>query len=94
MLQVFGRVPMFYYLLHIPLIHLLAIVVSLVRQGSISPWLFDNHPMGNGPAPPGYMWNLPLLYLVTAIAVALLYPACRWFGRVKRESGSRWLSYV
>jgi uncharacterized membrane protein len=94
MLQVFGRVPMFYYLLHIPLIHLLAIVVSLVRQGSVSPWLFDNHPMGNGPAPPGYMWSLPLLYLVTAVAVALLYPACRWFGRVKRDSGSRWLSYV
>jgi uncharacterized membrane protein len=94
MLQVFGRVPMFYYLLHIPLIHVLALLVSLMRQGSVSPWLFENHPMGNGPAPPGYIWNLWLLYAVTAIAVAMLYPACRWFGQVKRNSRSRWLSYV
>ena len=93
-MQVFGRVPMFYYLLHIPLIHVLALGVSLIRQGSVSPWLFENHPMGNGPAPPGYMWDLWLLYLVTAMAVLLLYPACRWFGRVKRESGSTWFSYV
>jgi hypothetical protein len=93
-LQVFGRVPMFYYLLHIPLIHLLALVVSLARQGSASPWLFENHPMGNGPPPPGYMWPLWLLYLVTSAAVLLLYPACRWFGRVKKESGRRWLSYI
>jgi uncharacterized membrane protein len=93
-LQVFGRVPMFYYLLHIPLIHLLAVVVSLVRHGSVSRWLFENHPMGNGPPPPGYMWPLWLLYLVTGVAVLLLYPACRWFGRVKKESGRRWLSYI
>ena len=93
-LQVFGRVPMFYYLLHIPLIHVLALGVSLVREGSISPWLFENHPMGNGPAPPGYMWNLWLLYVVTALAVGMLYPACRWFGQVKRNSRRRWLSYV
>ena len=93
-LQVFGRVPMFYYLLHIPLIHVLALGVSLVREGSISPWLFENHPMGNGPAPPGYLWNLWLLYVVTALAVGMLYPACRWFGQVKRNSRSRWLSYV
>jgi hypothetical protein len=50
----FGRVPMFYYLFHIPVIHLAAIVVSLVREGSVNPWLFMNHPMGNPPAPDGY----------------------------------------
>lgn len=93
-LQVFGRVPMFYYLLHIPLIHLLAIGVSLIRTGSVSPWLFENHPMGNPPAPPGYMWSLWLLYLVTAVAVTILYFACRWYADVKRRSCSRWLSYV
>jgi uncharacterized membrane protein len=93
-LETFGRVPMFYYLLHIPLIHLLAVGVSLVRTGSVSPWLFENHPMGNGPPPPGYVWSLPLLYLVTGIAVALLYVACRWYARVKRESGRGWLRYL
>ena len=93
-LEVFGRVPMFYYLLHIPLIHLLAIGVSLARTGSVTPWLFENHPMGMGPAPEGYQWSLWLLYLVTAIAVGILYFACRWYARVKRESTNPLLSYL
>ena len=39
-LELFGRVPLFYYVLHIPLIHVAAIIVSLVRTGAITPWLF------------------------------------------------------
>jgi uncharacterized membrane protein len=93
-LEVFGRVPMFYYLLHIPLIHLLALGVSFARTGSVTPWLFENHPMGMGPAPDGYQWSLWLLYLVTAVAVALLYVACRWYARVKHESRNPLLSYL
>ena len=65
-LTVFGRVPFFFYLLHIPLIHALALVVSQIRLGEVSPWLFANHPMGNPPAPDGYTWSLPLLYAVWA----------------------------
>ena len=94
MFEVFGRVPMFYYLLHIPLIHLLAIVVSLARTGSVTPWLFENHPMGMGQAPEGYQWPLWLLYLVTTMAVSILYFACRWYARVKRESTNPLLSYL
>lgn len=93
-LQTFGSVPMFYYLLHIPLIHLLAIGVSLVRTGAVEPWLFENHPMWPSPAPEGYRWSLWLLYLVTAIAVALLYVVCRWAARVKRESRRPLLKYL
>ena len=93
-LETFGRVPMFYYVLHIPLIHLLAIGVSPARSGSVTPWLFENHPMGMGPAPEGYQWSLWLLYLVTAVAVAILYVACRWYARVKRESHNPLLSYL
>ena len=79
----FGRVPLFYYLLHIPAIHAAAIVVSLVREGHVNPWLFGNHPMMPPPVPSGYTWGLPLLYLVFAIVVAMLYVPCRWFSRVK-----------
>jgi uncharacterized membrane protein len=93
-LAVFGRVPMFYYLLHIPLIHLLAIGVSLARTGAVEPWLFQNHPMRVGPPPDGYRWSLWLLYLVTAVAVAILYAACRWYARVKRESPNALLRYL
>lgn len=93
-LTVFGRVPFFFYVLHIPLIHLLAIVVSQVRLGAVSPWLFANHPMGNPPAPDGYTWTLPQLYLVWAIASVLLYFPCRWFADLKARRRDRWLSYL
>ncbi len=47
--EIFGRVPMFYYLIHIPAIHLAAVIVSLAREGRVNPWLFANHPMMNPP---------------------------------------------
>lgn len=93
-ITLFGRVPFFYYALHIPLIHVLALVVSKIRMGYVSPWLFENHPMGNSEPPDGYIWSLPLLYLVWAITIAILYPACRWFATVKAESSSIWLKYL
>jgi uncharacterized membrane protein len=91
---VFGRVPFFYYVSHIPLIHALALTVSWIRLGQVSPWLFANHPMGNPPPPEGYVWSLPLLYLVFAVAIALLYPACRWFADLKSRRTEWWLKYL
>ena len=90
-LAIFGRVPLFYYLLHIPLIHAAALVVSFVREGRVNPWLFGNHPMMPPPVPNGYRWSLPLLYLVFAAVVAILYVACRWFAqwKARRQGASR-----
>ena len=93
-LALFGRVPFFFYLLHIPLIHLLAIVVSRVRLGQVSPWLFTNHPMGNPSPPDGYTWSLPLLYLVWGISLVLLYLACRWYADLKARRTDWWLRYL
>lgn len=93
-LTVFGRVPFFYYALHIPLIHVLALIVSAVRTGSISPWLFADHPMGAPPPPEGYAWSLPLLYVVWAVAVVMLYFASRWFADLKARRTDWWLRYV
>jgi uncharacterized membrane protein len=93
-LTVFGRVPFFFYLLHIPLIHALAVLVSVARQGQVSPWLFTNHPMGNPPPPDGYTWSLGLLYLVWAMAIAILYLACRWFADLKARRPEAWLKFL
>jgi hypothetical protein len=93
-ITVFGRVPFFYYMLHIPLIHALALIVSQVRLGEVSPWLFANHPMGNPPAPEGYTWGLPLLYLVWLVTIVMLYPVCRWFADLKARRRAWWLSYL
>jgi uncharacterized membrane protein len=93
-ITLFGRVPFFFYALHIPLIHALALVVSKVRLGFVSPWLFANHPMGNPEPPDGYVWGLPLLYPVWAIAIVILYFACRWFANVKANRTDWWLKYL
>src|SRR5881396_2887006 len=93
-LTVFGRVPFFYYLLHIPLIHALALIVSQIRTGSVDSWLFTNHPMANPPAPEGYTWSLGLLYLVWAIAIVVLYFPSRWYADLKARRSDWWLKYL
>ena len=93
-LTVFGRVPMFYYLLHIPLIHTAAVLISLVRTPSATGWLFGNHPVAPPPVPDGYMWSLGLLYLVFVLCVMMLYFPCRWFAELKAGRHDGWLSYL
>jgi uncharacterized membrane protein len=93
-ITIFGRVPFFYYMLHIPLIHALALVVSKIRFGAVSPWLLTDHPMGNPEPPEGYVWSLPLLYLIWGITIVLLYFACRWFAELKGRRSDWWLKYV
>jgi uncharacterized membrane protein len=92
-LTVFGRVPMFFYLLHIPLVHALAVLVSLVRTPADTAWLFANHPMANPDPPAGYTWGLGLLYFWWVAAVGILYWPCRWFAGLKARTRSAWISY-
>ena len=67
---------------------------DVIRFGNVDPWLFTNHPMRNPQAPEAYVWSLGLLYLVFAIAVAILYFPCRWFAGLKARSRTAWLSYL
>jgi uncharacterized membrane protein len=90
----FGRVPMFYYLLHIPAIHIAVMIVSGVREGSVNPWLFGNHPYAPPEVPPGYQWSLGLLYLVWALCVIALYFPSRWYARLRATKRYPWLSYI
>ena len=93
-LTVFGRVPFFFYVLHIPLIHALAVTVAWVRTGEPSAWLFANHPMGAPPPPDGFAWGLPLLYAVWLVATVILYFACRWFADLRARRDDWWLRYL
>lgn len=93
--RIIGKVPMFYYVLHFALIHLLAVATCLVRFRSAH-WMFESPDLGHYPfsAPPGWGYSLPIVYLVWAIVVALMYPLCRWFAAVKQRSSAAWLSYL
>lgn len=92
---VFGRVPMFYYLLHVPLTHLAAVAFSYAEYGRAE-WLFLNWPPPGAPQlePPGYGYGLLVVYLVWLGVVLALYPPCRWFAGVKRRRRDAWLSYL
>jgi uncharacterized membrane protein len=89
-----GKVPMFYYLLHIPLIHLLAVAVCYARYGHIY-WMFESSGLGEFPitSPPGWGYSLPVIYLLWALVVITLYPLCRWFADLKQRRSDAWLSY-
>lgn len=89
-----GKVPMFYYLLHIPLIHLLAIAVCFARYGHIY-WMFQSPRLPFFPItpPPGWGYSLPVVYFIWAIVVIALYPLCHWFAGVRRRRSDWWLSY-
>lgn len=90
-LSIFGRVPLFYYLIHIPLIHVVALIVWYLRDGTTHSDAFVTAPYV---WMPDHRWSLPLLYLVWLIVIVLLYFPCRWFAGIKARHRKRWLSYL
>jgi uncharacterized membrane protein len=92
---VIGKVPLFYYMLHFALIHLLAVVVSYLRYGSAH-WMFESPDLGHYPfsPPPGWGFSLPIVYLTWAFVVITMYPLCRWFAALKQRRSDAWLSYL
>jgi uncharacterized membrane protein len=92
---VIGKVPLFYYVLHFTLIHVVAVVICYVRYGSAH-WMFESPDLGNYPftPPPGWGYSLPVVYLVWAFVVIAMYPLCRWFAALKARRSDPWLSYL
>ncbi len=93
-LVTFGRVPFFYYVLHLFLIHVLAILFAAVKHGTVA-FLFQTS-LTDFPAnaPTGYGYGLPVVYLVWIALILMLAPACRWFANLKARRRDPWLSYV
>jgi uncharacterized membrane protein len=91
---VIGKVPMFYFLLHLSLIHLLAVIVCYARYGEMH-WMFESSRLDQFPItpPPGWGFSLPIVYLAWAFVVLALYPLCRWFAALKQRRSDPWLSY-
>ncbi len=90
-IRTLGRVPLFFWLLHVPLIHAVALALSLARYGTVLPWLVENPP---AEPPPGYGYGLVVVYAVSAGVLVVLYPACRWFADLKRRRRDAWLGYL
>jgi uncharacterized membrane protein len=89
----FGRVPLFYYLLHVPLIHVVAIAFALIQFGEAG-FLFQHPLLGANQWPADYGHRLPVVYLITLGVVAALYPLCRWFAGIKARRRAWWMGYL
>ncbi len=91
----FGKVPLFYYILHLSLIHLIATAICYYQNGAIH-WMYESPDLGNTPftRPPGWGLQLTSVYFWWFAVVAALSPLCRWFAGVKRRRNDVWLSYL
>jgi uncharacterized membrane protein len=88
-LVVLGRVPLFYYVLHLALIHALALVIGTLAgfepEAFLTAW---------PSLPAGWGYGLPMVFALWAAVVLALYPACRWFAGLKATRPERWLRYL
>jgi uncharacterized membrane protein len=89
---VYGRVPFFYYVLHLYLIHAILVVVFFLSGYTSkdivppqSPFLFRPNNFGFS------LWGV---YGIWVLVVVLLYPVCRWYNRYKSTHHNWWLSYL
>ncbi|MEO6405501.1 MAG: heparan-alpha-glucosaminide N-acetyltransferase domain-containing protein [Ferruginibacter sp.] len=91
--SVYGKVPLFYFLLHFFVIHIIMIVI-MVFQGFT--WEQMDFTSGNFGRPKGLPSGLPLtqIYFLWIAIVALLYFPCKWYGTYKAKHKNWWLKYI
>lgn len=93
---IIGRVPMFYYILHLYLIHLLAMFATSFSGHQWGDMILNNALWtGRVAQLEGYGFSLGITYLVWVLVVVLLYPLCKWYDQYKRSHRDQWwLSYL
>ena len=94
-LLVFGRVPLFYYIVHWYVIHFIGLAMAWSRYGRFD-FIFNvppSLPISVG-YPPGYGYDLWVVYVIWAAVVITMYFVCRWFAGVKSRNRSPLLSYL
>ena len=92
-LDIFGRVPFFYYILHLYLIHILAFIYTLAG-GFAADYMFWDGLFNNTNRPDGYGFGPLGVLLVWGLVVRILYYPCRWFQGVKSSKPHWWLKYL
>jgi len=93
-LVVIGRVPMFFYIVHLYVIHLAALVAAVVTGFPASAMVIDIW-VGMQSALQGYGFSLGVVYLVWLAVVIGLYPLCNWYNTYKNNNRDKWwLSYL
>lgn len=93
-LIIFGRVPLFYYVIHFYLIHASSLLLYMIYTGtSLSKVKFGFND-GFGGIPFGYGYSLPWVYVAWMCLLLVLYPLCNWYNKYKSTHKAAWLSYL
>jgi uncharacterized membrane protein len=94
-ISIYGRVPMFFYLIHIYVIHLSTMIVAeLFTEYSWRLWVLKD-PLWFTDSLKGYGFSLPVVYLVWILVILVLYPFCKWYDSYKLAHKEKWwLSYL
>ena len=82
-LSVYGKVPLFYFVIHLFIIHSLLFVMLFIQGTEGKDMLFGA--FNNGRPKTGVGVELPLIYLIWLSVVILFYPVCKWYGNYKSE---------
>ena len=91
---VFGRVPFFYYIIHVYLIHLLALFVAAFSDFGWRKMILPAMPF-RVEALKGFGFSLVTVYLIWIAIVFALYPLCKSFDKYKQTNKEQWwLSYL
>ena len=91
---IFGRVPLFYYVLHFYLLHLGALILYMANSRKNLAEIDFHFNAGFGGLPPGYGYPLAAAYVAWISVVVMLYPLCKAYDRYKSRHKQPWLSYL
>lgn len=92
--MVFGRVPLFYYIIHFFLIHTAALIFSVLRTGKSFSEIDFHFDKSFGGIIPGEGISLVWVYVIWLFVIAVMYPLCRMYDHYKRTHHYTWLSYL
>jgi hypothetical protein len=94
-ISVYGRVPLFYYVLHIYLIHLVAMASAVYLGYKWTDMTSFNTWIDAMPNLQGYGFSLGTVYLIWLSILIILYPLCKKYDRYKSSHKDKWwLSYL
>lgn len=92
-LKVYGKVPLFYYLIHWYVVHLTMFAIVFAKGYTVSDLVFGPFKFGRPETGGGV--SLPYVYLIWLAIVVLMYPLCKWYGAYKEANKSKkWLRYL
>ena len=91
---IIGRVPMFFYVVHLYLIHILAMIAAVATGFNASDMVIDIW-INFQTELKGYGFDLWVVYLIWIAIVLALWPVCVWYNKYKTENRDKWwLSYL